>query len=182
MSAFRRERAKKIIENLYNFFGIRLDFEKVARDTKGIIARPHIAKSIINEGYNYTFNDIFSRFIGDDCPAYVPNKKLDTISGIELLKSTKAMSVFAHPVLVKGPNIQDLISMPFDGIEAIYPANTQDDTLRLLNFANEYHKIVSAGSDFHGIDENDSKHGIYPGQVYLEEDKIEIFLNKLNSI
>lgn len=182
MRNYRILRAKKIVNNLYKFFNIKLDYDKILKNTHGIIARPHIAKAIIEAGYNYDFEHIFSEFIGENSPAYVPNKKLTTQDGISLLKSMKAMTVLAHPVLIKGANVKDIIKLPFDGIEAIYPANTPDDKLKFINYSNKYNKIISAGSDFHGLDNNDSKHASYPGQVYLEEDRVELFLKKLNSI
>lgn len=182
MNDYRLNRAKKIVDNLYKFFNIKLDYTKVLENAGGVIARPHIAKAIIDAGYNYSFDYIFSKFIGENSPAYVPNKKLTTEDGISLLKSMKAMTVLAHPVLIKGVDVEEVIKLPFDGIEAIYASNTQDDTLRFINYANEYHKVISAGSDFHGLDSSDSKHASYPGQVYLEEDRIELFLKKLTSI
>ncbi|WP_446899581.1 PHP domain-containing protein [Clostridium sp. LBM24168] len=182
MNNYRLNRAKKIIDNLYKFFNIKLDYTKVLKNAHGVIARPHIAKAIIDAGYNYSFDYIFSKFIGENSPAYIPNKKLTTEDGISLLKSIGAMTVLAHPVLIRGIDVEEVIKLPFDGIEAIYVANTQEDTLRFINYANEYHKIISAGSDFHGMDSSDSKHATYPGQVYLEEDRIELFLRKLNSI
>jgi 3',5'-nucleoside bisphosphate phosphatase len=182
MGNYRIKRAKKIIYNLYKFFNIKLNYEDVLKSAHGIVARPHIAKAIIDAGYNYSFDYIFSNFIGENSPAYVPNKKLTTEEGISILKSMKAMTVLAHPVLIKKLNIEDVIKLPFDGIEAIYPANTDEDTFKFIDYANKYNKIISAGSDFHGLDEKDSKHGHYPGVVYLEEDRIELFLNKLNSM
>lgn len=182
MNDYRLYRAKKIIGNLYKFFNIKLDYRKMLENAHGVVARPHIAKAIIDAGYNYSFDYIFSEFIGENSPAYVPNKKLTTEDAISLLKSMKAMAVLAHPVLIKGMDAEEVIKLPFDGIEAIYSANTQDDTLKFINYANEYHKIISAGSDFHGLDGGDSKHASQPGQVYLGEDRIELFLKKLNSI
>lgn len=182
MDDYRILRAKKMIDNLYKFFDIKLNYDDVLKEARGIIARPHIAKAIIDAGYNYSFDYIFSKFIGDSSPAYVPNKKLDTEDGINMLKSMCAMVVLAHPVLVKIKNIEDLIKLPFDGIEAIYPANSYSDTSRFINYANKYNKIISAGSDFHGLYINDSRHACSPGKVYLEEKEITIFLDKLNSI
>lgn len=182
MTDYRTLRAKKIIDNLYKFFNIKLNYDDVLKKSKGIIARPHIAKAIIDAGYDYSFDYIFSKFIGESSPAYVPNKKIETEEGIKILKTMSAMVVLAHPVLVKIKNIEELIKLPFDGIEAIYPANSDNDTTKFINYANEYSKVISAGSDFHSVNVNDSRHASLPGEVYLEEKEISIFLNKLNSI
>ena len=39
-------RGKKIVENLDLFFKIKLDYQKILDQAKGVIARPHIAKEI----------------------------------------------------------------------------------------------------------------------------------------
>ncbi|MBV7274574.1 PHP domain-containing protein [Clostridium sp. PL3] len=179
---YRIYRAKKIVENLHEFFNINLNYEKILKDTHGVVARPHIAKAIIEAGYDYSWEYIFEKFIGEGSPAYFPNKKLSTEEGIKLLQSINALIVLAHPVLIKNINLEELLKLPFHGIEAIYPMNSEKDTKKLLNYANDYKKIITAGSDFHGISDNDSKHSSTIGEVFLDEKGIELFLNKLNNI
>lgn len=185
MNTYRVERAKKIVDNLHKFFNINLSYENILKNAHGIIARPHIAQAIINEGYNYSFEYIFKNFIGESCLAYVPNKKLSTLEGIKMLQSLNALTVLAHPVLVKDVDIEGLIQLPFHGIEAIYSNNTKEDTHKFIEYAKKYNKIITAGSDFHGITaekEKTSKHSHNIGQVFLDGDRIDIFLNKLNSL
>jgi predicted metal-dependent phosphoesterase TrpH len=185
MSEYRKKRAEKIVDNLYKFFNIKLDYEKIIQDAHNIVTRPHIAQAIIDAGYNYTFKYIFTNFIGDSCPAFVPNKKLSTQEGIELLKSLNALVVLAHPVLIKNVNVEELLHLPFDGIEAIYSMNTSKDTDRFIKYAEKYNKIITAGSDFHGLprkNRDDPEHSHSIGEVYLDEEKINIFLNKLKDL
>lgn len=179
---YRVYRAKRIVENLNKFFDIKLDYEKILKDTHGVIARPHIAKAIIDAGYDYSWDYIFDKFIGENSPAYFPNKKLSTEEGIKLLQSVNALIVLAHPVLIKNINLKELLKLPFHGIEAIYPMNSKEDTTKLSDYASAHNKIVTAGSDFHGISDNDLKHSSTVGEVFLDEKGIEIFLNRLNNI
>ena len=182
MNLYRINRAKKIVNNLYKFFNIKLNFESIVKTANGIVARPHIAKAIINAGYDYSFDYIFSNFIGDSSPAYVPNKKLSTIEGIKMLTSLNAMVVLAHPILIKDVNIEDLLKLPFHGIEAIYPVNRACDTEKFIKYAKKYNKIITAGSDFHSMDKKSLKHAHTIGEVYLDENKITDFLNKLKNL
>lgn len=181
-SNFREERAKKIVEGLREYYDIKLDYNKIYESADGIIARPHIAQAIIDSGYNYSWDYIFQNLIGENSPAYVPNKKLSTKDGIKLLKSVNALVVLAHPVLIKNTPVDKLISLGFDGIEAIYFLNKVSDTNRYLDIAQTYNLVVTAGSDFHGMQKRDGKHADNIGAVCLEESNIEIFLNKLNSV
>ena len=46
--------------------------------------------------------------------------------------------------------VRKLKDMGLDGIEAVYQANTPDETIDHLRAAREFGFAVSAGSDFHG--------------------------------
>ncbi|MBC2582553.1 PHP domain-containing protein [Clostridium sp. DJ247] len=182
MNEQRLNRGKKIVEKLSEVFDIKLDYDLILEKAHGIVARPHIAKAIVEAGYNYTFDYIFNNLIGEGCPAYVPNVKLTSKEGIDLLHSVNALTILAHPVLIKDIDLEELISLPFDGIEAIYSLNSEEDTKKFMEYAEKYNKIISAGSDFHGIDKNDKKHASTVGEVYLDKEGIEIFLDKLNNM
>ncbi len=181
MQNFRQWRGKKIVENLHNFFNIDVDYDKVSQSADGIIARPHIAKAIIAAGYDYSWDYIFKNIINNDSPAYVANKKLTIEEGIAFLKSANAVTIMAHPVLIKKSDAEDLIKFDFDGIEAVYPLNSEADTVRFKSLAAKYNKFVSSGSDFHGLGELDTSHGEI-GSVYLKSEEINIILEKLKAV
>jgi 3',5'-nucleoside bisphosphate phosphatase len=178
MKNYRSIRAKKIIDNLDRIFNIKLDFNDVYKKAEGIIARPHIAKAIIDAGYAYGWSDIFDKFLSNDSPAYVPNKKISTPDGIQLLKSKNALVVLAHPVLIKNSSWEELMDFDFDGIEAIYSQNSSEQTENLLRLAKIKNKLITAGSDFHGIGSSDTKHGEL-GSVRLSNKHLKEFINAL---
>jgi 3',5'-nucleoside bisphosphate phosphatase len=154
----RVSRAYKMVDNLKKFHNIEIDINKVLSAGKDTIARPHLAKAIIDAGYHYNHDYIFNNFIGNDCPAYIPSTKMSTEEGVKLLKSFNAMVFLAHPVLIKKSPIDEILSFGFDGIEAIYFQNSKDDTIRFIDLAREKKLFISCGSDCHGI-ENDTRHG-----------------------
>jgi len=176
----RLERAEEIVRRLDKFFSIKLDIDKIIKGTNGIIARPHIAKAILEAGYDLEWSYIFDHIIGENSLAYVPNKKLSTEEGLELLSTVNALTVLAHPVLVKDNDVEELLKLGFDGIEAKYHLNSEDDTKKYLKLALDLGKIVTAGSDFHGLIKTDVSHSDEIGTVCLEEKDINIFLNSLN--
>ena len=171
-------RAKKMITKLKEKFNIEISYENVLKRSKGIIARPHIAYEIIEQGYPYDLEYIFNNFIGRGCDAYVPTFKLPTKDGIALLKKYNALAFLAHPVLIKNSSIEELLKFDFDGIEAIYYQNTKDDERRLINIANSHNLLISAGSDCHGNIKNDTKHGNV-GDTHFSEQYLCNFLNAL---
>ncbi|NRY62380.1 PHP domain-containing protein [Clostridium beijerinckii] len=152
-------RAKLMVDKLKDEFNIEVSFEKILKEATDTIARPHIAREIVNCGYPYNLEEIFNKFIGKGCKAYVPTLKLSTSDGLKLLKRYNALVFLAHPKLVNDSNIDELLLMNFDGIESIYFQNTQDETSRFLSLADEHNLLVSCGSDFHGDLESDDRHG-----------------------
>ncbi|MBU3090626.1 PHP domain-containing protein [Clostridium sp. CM028] len=177
---FRILRAKKIVENLDTFFKIKLDYQKVLDEAKGVIARPHIAKAIIDAGYKYDWKYIFDNFLSNSSPAYVHIKRISTADGITILKKVNALVVLAHPVLIKKSTIDEMLSLDFDGIEAVYPINTKKQKSLLKSKAKEYGKLITAGSDFHGITTSDTSHGVV-GSVSLSHNELATFVNALES-
>lgn len=169
-------RAYKIKNALKEHFQIDLnmDFaEKLSSITRG-----SIANQIIAQGYPYSRQEIFAKMIGNDCPAYFPSTKLHPKNGIKLIHESGGLAVLAHPVLLK-QDIDDLLEMGIDGIEAIYPLNSSDDTKRFINLARRNNLFITAGNDFHDLD--DHKHGNI-GDVVLENNDLDIFLNKLREV
>lgn len=175
----RIERAKKMVEKLKSEFNIIIDFDSILKQADDTVARPHIARAIIDAGYDYDFEHIFSNFIGKGCKAYVPTLKLSAIDGIKLLKKYNALVFLAHPKLINNTPISEFLTMGFDGIESIYFQNTEDETKYFLDIADSNNLLVSCGSDFHGNIESDLRHGDI-GSVNMPEKYLEKFLKALD--
>ena len=67
----------------------------------------------------------------------------------------------------------------YDGIEAKYYRNKENETEYFIEMARKKGIIYTAGSDFHSLKKVDLKHGTL-GQIYLESDEIERFITSLN--
>ena len=177
----RNIRAIKMIEKLKEEFNIIIDKDKLFKKANGgVIARPHIAYEIIESGYNYTKDEIFKKFIGKDCPAYVPTTKISPEEGINILRKHNALVFLAHPILIKKSPLTDFLSFGFDGIEGVYFQNSKDDEKRFINFALENNLLISAGSDCHGDFNGDTRHGDI-GCMDLEEKYLKAFCNEYYS-
>ncbi len=173
----RENRAKKFIENLKEHFGIVITYEEVFKQSDGIIARPHIARAIIAKYPEYTHDDVFDKFLGNDSPAYVPSTELSVQEGLKLLKDHNALAVLAHPVLLNDEIHDAILEYPFDGIEAKYPMNTPRDTALYTALAKSRNLLITAGSDYHGH-ANDASHGEL-GSTTIKDESLERFLEAL---
>lgn len=176
----RIHRAKEMIQKLKDIFNIEIKFEDVIKYGENVVARPHIAKAIIDAGYPYTQDYIFDNFIGKGKPAYIETTKITVKEGVDLLHKYNAIVFLAHPILINNSNISDFLQFNFDGIEGVYFLNSKTQEKELLDFANKNNLLVSAGSDCHGDFINDTRHGDM-GDMNLDENYINLILEKLNS-
>lgn len=166
----RRKRAFKIIEKLDKLYNIKLDLNEFI-DIKSI-TRGSICRAIINQGYHYDQKIIFGQMIGAGCPAYIPSTKISSKEGIDLIHSANGLAVIAHPMDIKKNNIENIIKLGIDGIEAIYP-HQEEKREKYCHIAKKHNLFITAGSDFHTI--NEIKHGNL-GDVYLTGKDLEKFL------
>lgn len=117
--------------------------------------------------------DIFKGYI--DFRGY--KNKLCVEAGIDILRFFGAVVVLAHPVLLCKEYFYKIINMNFDGIEAKYFKNSEEDTKYFIDLAKEKDIFYTAGSDFHTQIDEFRVHGLI-GDVYLDSTEIESFLNK----
>ncbi len=175
----RESRAMNFILNLKKFFNIEISYEEVFSYSDGVIARPHIAKAVVNNYPEYSFDDVFTNFIGDNSKAYVPTCKLSVDEGIDLLRRNNCVVVLAHPTLLKSYIRDYVLSRNFDGFEAVYLRNKTGEEQEFRALAKSKRLIVTGGSDFHGIT-NDSNHGDI-GDIYINDMDLTNFLNIYNN-
>lgn len=171
----RETRASSIVKNLDKYFNIKINVDDVLKISNGVIARPHIAQAIVNAGYPFDFQHIFDKFIGNDSPAYVPNKHISIPEGIELLKKYNCVVILAHPKLIKKTPIKNILNYDFHGIEALYYQNFKRETDEFISLAKSMDMIITCGSDFHGISKDDTKHGNI-GDMFLSEEDFKKFM------
>lgn len=175
----RINRCKTIVSRLKQYFNIEIDGEELLSKIKGMIGRPHIAKEIIKAGYETNMQDVFDKYLGNDSPAYIPSSILSVQEGIDLLKNNNAIIVMAHPVFIKKTKIEDLLNdYEFDGMEAVYGSNTQEDTDKYIKLCKEKNLIITGGSDFH--DFNAASHSNI-GDISLDSENIEKLLKSIEN-
>lgn len=173
----REVRAKEMIRRLKEYHNLIVPYDEVYELASGIIARPHVARVLVKHYPEYSLNDVFKEFLGNDCKAYVPSSLLSTQEGIYFLRELGAFISLAHPKLLKDFIHDDILSYEYDAIEAIYYQH--DDKLEAFykNKALEKGILITAGSDYHGI-ENDALHGDI-GNKFLCGKDLELFLAAL---
>jgi 3',5'-nucleoside bisphosphate phosphatase len=116
--------------------------------------RPHIAAALFQAGYVTSTQEAFSRFLGEGKPACVAYEKFDVLAGIALLRSCRAVPVWAHPYLWRGGAVEtvlpELVEAGLMGLEVYHPDHSPSDVRHLEGFCQQYGLLKTGGSDFHG--------------------------------
>lgn len=149
-------RAERIVEKLHSI-NIPLRMEKVLEHAgQGSVGRPHIANAIIEEGFAKSFHEVFAKYIGLGCPAYVEKVQSGPEETFSLIAASGGLSFLAHPGnSVPEQTVFRLIKAGLDGIEIVHPHQSLDTMMHYRGIASEYYLLESGGSDFHGGRRND---------------------------
>jgi hypothetical protein len=172
-------RARKIVSKL-NELNVPITFDEVLAKVKGnaSIGRPHIAMALVDGNYVNNYFDAFSKFIGDDKPAYAKKPNISVTDAVKLIGKSGGLSFIAHPgrSFRNGNSIYEMIEAGIDGIEIIHPSHTEYDTAFYQELASQYFLLESGGSDFHGGRINDDS---LLGHYFISEQKIVAMKNRL---
>lgn len=125
------------------------------------IGRPHVAMALLEAGHVSHWEEVFERWIGRGCPAYVERYKLTPEEAIRLVRSSGGLPVLAHPYIYgrNGDRRRDmdlkrwlprLQRAGLAGVEVYYPNYPGRVRRQLLTLAAHQGLLVSGGSDFHG--------------------------------
>ena len=154
--AGRNARNRQMLDKL-TALGMPVSEEEVARYANGqIVARPHIARVLMDKGFVKDVKDAFNRFLGKGAAAYVSRYRPSQEEAIAVIHGAHGAAVMAHPrfwssdATALRDGFARLKGMGLDGVEAVYQANEPLETPMHLRLAREVGLAVSAGSDFHG--------------------------------
>lgn len=148
----RRRRAAAMVEKL-NRLGIDITLEAVVRQSSpdGLIARPHLARALVEGGWVKSYVEAFNRFLAEGQPAYVPTWRLTPSEGVRWIHDAGGLAVLAHGGKTHSDAvITQLVSDGLDGLEILHPEHGAAEIERLRRLAAENELLKTGGSDWHG--------------------------------
>ncbi len=150
----RERRGQRMVE-LLNEQGVAVSWERVREIAQGAVGRPHVAKALLEAGFVQSISEAFDKYIGKECPAYVPRYKLAPVDAIRLIRSANGLPVMAHPIDLPGLDelcewLPKLVEAGLVGLETYYGPYTEEKEQQLRALADQYHLIPTGGTDFHG--------------------------------
>ncbi len=147
----RQNRAGRIVKKL-NSMGIRITFEQVvAKAEGGAIGRPHVADVLVEEGFCFSPNEAFNKYLGYGKPAYESKYVMSPSEAVDVIHEAGGIAVIAHPALYGDDDLLPaLVAEGIDGIEVWHIRHNAGHIDRYSAFAQENGLLVSGGSDCHG--------------------------------
>ena len=123
----RTVRNKKMCRKLSEEAGIPISYEELTGSFPGaVLTRAHYAKFMVDRGYAKSRNEVFDKYIGDNCPYYVEREKTSPEEAISYVLEAGGVPVLAHPILYHLSDrkldalVARLKNAGLKGIEAIY--------------------------------------------------------------
>lgn len=183
MRGWREERALKIVEKL-STLGYSITYDEVAALADGSIGRPHIARVLVNKKMIPSVQWAFDHLLSKGKKAYVPRHEFSPVQAVELIHHYGGVAILAHPGLINNQkevrHLLDAIPPIIDGLEVHYPAHKLYQVEKYKEWANERNLLITGGSDYHGIGNNE--HGGYVGFRGLDKEKFIEFSSKVAKI
>ena len=173
----RTERNKKMCKKLSEEAGIPISYEELVSSFPGaVLTRAHYAKFMVDRGYARNRNEVFDKYIGDNCPYYVEREKISPEEAIGYVLEAGGVPILAHPILYHMSDrkldalVARLKGAGLKGIEAIYSTYSPSEERQIKELAAKYGLAVSGGSDFHGANKPKIDLGTGMGKLFLPED------------
>lgn len=167
--------------NNLNKAGLDIDIDrlKAANPPGTVLTRAHFGRFLLEHKQVKSINEAFERYLGTDCPCYVPREYISPEDTISLIKQAGGVPILAHPLIYKLPEneldqlIKRLKNAGLEGIEVFYSANTGFDEGIVRRYANRYDLVMSGGSDFHGVNKPSIQLGTGRGNLCIPYSVLE---------
>ncbi|MDO5378525.1 MAG: PHP domain-containing protein [Clostridia bacterium] len=164
LRAQREERAEKMAA-LLEQNGAPVSLARVRELARGVVARPHVARALVEAGHAASVAEAFERYLVPGKCAYVPKEDVKVAEAVSLIHRAGGAAVLAHPMELKlgMAALESLIgewkAQGLDGIEVWHPSAAGNHAQALYALAAREGLLVTGGSDFHGPAVRESRIG-----------------------
>ncbi|MBM3184597.1 MAG: PHP domain-containing protein [Chlamydiae bacterium] len=172
----RIERNRAILKKLADR-NMKIEEEELSHIGMHIIGRPHIAKLLVQKRYVSSTQQAFDLYLKDGGSCYVLGFKVTPKETILEIQKANGKAVLAHPHFYKKKHfVNELLDLPFDGIECYYGNLPENLEKPWLDLAKKKGWIATGGSDYHG-----SFKEIPLGASWVNEDTFNALLRRSSS-
>lgn len=148
----REERMGQMVEKIRA-----LGFPVTLEQVKGLagnahLARPHLARVLVELNYCSSTKEAFDRFLGDGRPAHVERFDVTLEQAIGLIHGAGGTATVAHPgaTRIERHELGQLAQAGLDGVEVDHTDHPPSKREQLLKWTHELGLVATGGTDFHG--------------------------------
>lgn len=147
----RSERNRRILEKLKKR-GIEISEDELkSSNSTQIVGRARIAEAMVKKQAVASVQEAYDRYLKDDACCYAPGDKFAPHEVIQAIHQEKGLAVLAHPHFLKrGRFLQEILALPWDGIECYYGRLPKEQEMPWIKIARERNWLMTGGSDYHG--------------------------------
>ena len=151
----RQTRAEKMVRQLREN-GAEISLDRVMELARGVVARPHVARVLVEAGYANSVSSAFDKYLLPGKCGYVPKAEVKVAEAAKLIAGAGGVAVLAHPMELKmgEMTLESLVhewhGQGLAGIEVYHPSAANNSLPFLLHLAEREGMLVTGGSDFHG--------------------------------
>lgn len=161
---FRVKRMEEMVQNVNKVVEPEVTLEHVKKVSEGSLARPNLAKVMVNKGVVESVAEAFEKYISKEKSCYVKTKKLPAKEVIQAVHKDGGVTSLSHP----GRNLPEgraeeliskLVKYGLDALEVNYPydligkANSEEINFtsgKVKVLADKFNLLKTGGSDSHG--------------------------------
>lgn len=115
------------------------------------IARPELARALVDAGHVGSVAEAFARFLAEGQPAFVPHCGPSPMEALEAIHAAGGVVSLAHPGLLRGDGLlAPMRDAGLDAIEAYHSEHDPATQARYAELADRWGLATTGGSDFHG--------------------------------
>ncbi|WP_420477067.1 3',5'-nucleoside bisphosphate phosphatase [Noviherbaspirillum sp. ST9] len=133
-----------------------------------LISRTHFARHIVETGICRDIQDVFSRFLIEGKPGYVPHRWATLQDAVKWIRGAGGIAVVAHPGRYDLTDMErDVFLAEFKraggtGVEVVTGSHTVEEFGIYTRVARAHGLLASRGSDFHAPGESQTELGSLP--------------------
>jgi len=159
--AGREARAREIVDRLHGE-GVDIDFADVERVSgSGTIARPHVARVLVDRGVVGSIDEAFRRYLGRGRVGFVAKPALAPDRAFEIVHAAGGVAGIAHPGTFRRDDLIPLLTEAgMDTLEARHTEHGRAGIRHYERMADQLGLMPTGGSDFHGTKGHRSRLGL----------------------
>jgi 3',5'-nucleoside bisphosphate phosphatase len=166
----RHKRMAQMVERVQKL-GFPISLQEVeAMAQNAHLARPHLARVLLERNYVSSTKEAFDRFLGDGKAADVGRFEVTLIQALALIHCAGGTATVAHPGVsrLERLHLAEMAQAGLDGVEVEHSDHPPSKREQLHQWANELNLVATAGTDFHGPTVAPNRHF---GHVSMTEER-----------